>query len=88
MQQRTPDRKREQIIDDVEHNKFPHLSPDFGLMRRADVQQQLIQHFAGVVTGHDSFKAALDGRKRYVRDVCMLQGCLQGEPEQSTHLLG
>jgi hypothetical protein len=40
VQERSPDRKCEEIIDDIEHDEFSHLTPDFCFVGRADVQQE------------------------------------------------
>jgi len=62
MEQRTSDSQRQQIVDDVEHDKLAHLSPDFSFVGRADVQQQRIQHLTSVLASQDSLKRASDGR--------------------------
>ncbi len=40
VQQRAPDGHPEQVVDDVQHNELPDLTPDFGFIRGADVEQQ------------------------------------------------
>jgi len=49
VQQGTADGECEEIIDDIEDYEFAHLSPDFRFISRADVQEQRIEHFSGIV---------------------------------------
>ena len=53
VQQRVADGEREEIVDDVEHDEFAHLAPDFGFVGGTDMQQQRIQHLAGILAGED-----------------------------------
>jgi anaerobic magnesium-protoporphyrin IX monomethyl ester cyclase len=58
VQQAVAHRERQQVVDDVKHDEFPDLSPDFGFVSRADVQQEGIEHFAGVVPGQEALETA------------------------------
>lgn len=51
VEQRTPDGQRQEIIDHIEHDELPHLSPDLSFVGRADVQEERVEHLAGVVPG-------------------------------------
>ena len=40
MEEAIPDREGEQIVDDIEDDKFPHPAPNLGFVGGADMQQE------------------------------------------------
>src|SRR5205814_2424056 len=82
------DGERDQVVDDVEHDKFADLAPDFGFVSGADVQEQGIEHFAGVIASEDALEAAPNRGKRNAHDIGMVEGGIKGQTKEEAHLFG
>jgi len=88
VQQGTADGECEEIVYNIEHYELAHLSPDFCFISRADVQEQRIEHFPGVITSQDALEATFDRGKRNVRNIGVFQRRVEGEPEKNPYFLG
>jgi len=78
--------QREEIVNDVEHDEICALTPDFGFVCSAILQQQRIEHLASIVAREDSLEPPANCGKRYVHDIGMLER-LESQPQQDAHFL-
>src|ERR1051326_8759322 len=88
MEEGVLDCQSEKIVDHIQHDKLSDLSPDFGFVSSADVQEQGIEHFARVVASKNAFEAAGNRVEGGVHDVGVPHRCLESEPEQGAYFLG
>jgi hypothetical protein len=88
MEEGAPDGERQQIIDDVEHDEFSDLSPNLGFISRSDVQQERLEHFAGIIASQNTFESTPNRRIRDVNYISVFEGCIMSKLQQNTHFFG
>src|SRR6266550_2299035 len=88
MQEAGADGEGEEVVDNVENDKFADLAPDFGFVGSADVEQERINHLAGVLASKDSFESSPHRRKGNAHDVCVFERRVMSQAEQFTDFFG